>query len=320
MVQVMRISTDDMPERERVAYWCDGFARGALKTTCDPIIGHPFRQVGNIYLLENLGIAFGETNGFVSWRDKTQLADGNDDLVVCINLTGSSFLSQMGRELELKPGEAVMLTCGETHSHNLPGPVRGLTVRIPRRTLSDLIHDPESHVMERVPANTQALRLLIDYVGLLGKGHELASQELERSFGTHVHDLVALSLGADRHAVRLAGLRGLRAARLNAIKTDIINRIADPALSVVDIANRHHVTARYVQILFESEGQTFTEFVIDRRLARARQMLIDPRYRDRTISAIAFDVGFANLSYFNRLFRRRYHATPSELRETARGR
>ena len=46
-------------------------------------------------------------------------------------------------------------------------------------------------------------------------------------------------------------------------------------------------------------------------------MLVDARFRERTVSAIAFDVGFANLSYFNRRFRRRYGATPSEVREAA---
>jgi AraC-like DNA-binding protein len=35
------------------------------------------------------------------------------------------------------------------------------------------------------------------------------------------------------------------------------------------------------------------------------------------ISEIAFDVGFADLSHFNRAFRRRYGMTPSEVRITA---
>ena len=32
----------------------------------------------------------------------------------------------------------------------------------------------------------------------------------------------------------------------------------------------------------------------------------------------AFEVGFADLSYFNRTFRRRYNATPSDIRNNAR--
>jgi AraC-like DNA-binding protein len=33
-----------------------------------------------------------------------------------------------------------------------------------------------------------------------------------------------------------------------------------------------------------------------------------------SITAIAFDAGFGDLSYFNRTFRRRYGATPSDIR------
>jgi len=46
-------------------------------------------------------------------------------------------------------------------------------------------------------------------------------------------------------------------------------------------------------------------------------MLSDPRLGDRTIGSVAFDVGFGDLSYFNRAFRRRYDATPSEVRQSA---
>jgi AraC-like DNA-binding protein len=37
----------------------------------------------------------------------------------------------------------------------------------------------------------------------------------------------------------------------------------------------------------------------------------------RAISTIAFELGFNDLSYFNRTFRRRYSATPSEIRDGA---
>jgi AraC-like DNA-binding protein len=42
----------------------------------------------------------------------------------------------------------------------------------------------------------------------------------------------------------------------------------------------------------------------------------DPRCAGCTVSAIAFAAGFSDLSYFNRCFRRRYGASPTELRGT----
>jgi AraC-like DNA-binding protein len=52
------------------------------------------------------------------------------------------------------------------------------------------------------------------------------------------------------------------------------------------------------------------------RLARAYYLLTNPLHSRRLISKIAFELGFNNLSYFNRTFRRRYNATPSEIRDS----
>jgi AraC-like DNA-binding protein len=46
-------------------------------------------------------------------------------------------------------------------------------------------------------------------------------------------------------------------------------------------------------------------------------MLSDPRLADRKISEIAFAVGFGDLSYFNRAFRRHYVVTPSEVKQSS---
>ena len=71
---------------------------------------------------------------------------------------------------------------------------------------------------------------------------------------------------------------------------------------------------RYVQKLFASEGVTFSEYVLDRRLCAAHRLLKDSRLADRLIASVAFDCGLGDLSYFNRTFRRRYNATPTEVR------
>jgi AraC-like DNA-binding protein len=81
------------------------------------------------------------------------------------------------------------------------------------------------------------------------------------------------------------------------------------------VSTRSGVTVRYLHKLFESEGVTYSEFVLRERLARAYHNLRSPLHSRRAISTIAFDLGFNDLSYFNRAFRRRYNATPSEIRD-----
>jgi AraC-like DNA-binding protein len=107
-------------------------------------------------------------------------------------------------------------------------------------------------------------------------------------------------------------------ARLDAIKADIAEHLESCELSLGDVAGRQRVTPRYVQMLFERDGTTFSEYVLRQRLGRAYGMLTDPDYGRWTISAIAFEVGFGDLSYFNRAFRRRYVVPPSSVRAAVR--
>ena len=80
---------------------------------------------------------------------------------------------------------------------------------------------------------------------------------------------------------------------------------------------RQRVSPRYVQMLFEQEGTTFSQYVVGQRLVRAYRMLTSPLFADWSITSLAFDAGFGDLSYFNRAFRRCYGGTPSEIRADA---
>ena len=171
--------------------------------------------------------------------------------------------------------------------------------------------------MRVIPANVAPLRLLASYVAAIANMAESMSTEMSGVIAAHLHDLVVLSLGPTRDAVAAAA-GSLRAARLQVIKRDIAARLLeDPDLTVAAIAARHQVTPRYVHKLFERDGMTFTRFVLEQRLDHACRRLRNPQFSARSISSIAYDVGFGDLSYFNRVFRRRYGATPSDIRQLA---
>lgn len=112
-----------------------------------------------------------------------------------------------------------------------------------------------------------------------------------------------------------AGNGELRAARLNAIKSDILNNLGQHGLSIHGTASRHGVSVRYIHQLFHAEGTSFKHFVLQQRLAAVHRVLSDARSARRTISAIAFEMGFGNLPNFERAFKRHYRMKPSAIRE-----
>ena len=113
------------------------------------------------------------------------------------------------------------------------------------------------------------------------------------------------------------GRSDVRAARLAAILREIEIRSGDATLSAAAIARLHGITARYVHLLLEETGKSFTHHVLERRLEKAAALLRDPRWCNRKIADIAAEAGFTDLSYFNRTFRRHFGATPSDMREHA---
>jgi AraC-like DNA-binding protein len=135
---------------------------------------------------------------------------------------------------------------------------------------------------------------------------------------SHVYDLTAVVYGATPDAAKVARSWGVRAARLHAIKQDIAKNLDQADLSITTLAVRQCCTPRFVQRLFEAEGTTFTEYVLSQRLARAYRRLIDVRCDGEKISTVAYDCGFGDVSYFNRVFRRQYGAAPSDVRAQAR--
>jgi AraC-like DNA-binding protein len=129
---------------------------------------------------------------------------------------------------------------------------------------------------------------------------------------------VSLAVGTNKDATEFAAGRGLRAARLAAIKRWVLAHLGEPGLNVAAAAAASNVGVRYVQMLFESEGATFSGFVLAQRLTRARRHLANPGLARKTIASIALDCGFGDLSYFNRSFRAAYGQSPSDVRRRAR--
>jgi len=113
-------------------------------------------------------------------------------------------------------------------------------------------------------------------------------------------------------------LHSPQTVRLRAIKAMILENLADQSLSIDAVSARHDITTRYVNRLFERDTTTFSQFVLAERLKRARRMLIAPEFSGMTISSIAFEAGFGDISYFNRTFRRHFGETPSAVRQGAR--
>lgn len=310
-------STDDLPERDRFGLLNELFGDLFI---CDM---RPLDQSRPRPHIEGFGMELpggvvatvGRSAG-MRFERTPRHTGRTDDVVLSIGLAGRSGVSQRGEAFTVHPGEAYVNLGDE------PGTVTGfreerhagLSLVLPRRIFVATGLDPGTTLTRPVPRDNHALRMLIFYVRGLMAGSGRPDPELAVAMSSHICDLAALALGATGDAAERARRGGLREARLRAVKADIAAHIGLQRIRLDDVARRQGISPVYVRKLFAGEGTSFSAYCLARRLERAHRMLRSPRFATMTVSDIAYEAGFNDLSHFNRTFRRCYGTTPSEVR------
>lgn len=296
--------------------WREAFGRTFLRLDVKPR-GAFFSTDISLRAMPGLGLGSITTSACSLIRTQDLLTDGQDDIGLVALLRGrGQARNREGREVELHPGEAVFLRNGAQGAIDYTDDTQHLCFTIPQQALAPFISDLDAACMRTIDAHAGPLALLLRYAQIV-VADDGVTREAGAAIARHVHDLAAMVMtGSPDLAVALADRGARAAARLAAIKSEIISRLSDSTLSVTTVAAKFAITPRYVAKLFEQDGTSFTAFVLERRLSLARSFLNDPGCAGLSISTIALTCGFGDISYFNKCFRRHYGMTPSDVRHT----
>jgi len=269
-----------------------------------------------VRLLPGVSIARVTASSLQASRKAPQVADGNDDITFLIHPGGEGgWLSHLQEHdsLACTPGRARIVLNHQSGAVDFHGDrVNFLSIAFPRAQLAPLVSD-----LERLPKTLlppaeplqHLTRMALTLTAQPAAPNGITTTQLTRQLG----DLACLALGADRDTSRRAQKGGLREARLRAIKADINVHACTP-LSLKDVARRHSVSSSYIRALFNSEGTSFTDYLVEQRLQRAFNAITSGRAPVRSISDIAFRCGFNHLSWFYRAFKQRFGVTPGDAR------
>jgi AraC-like DNA-binding protein len=264
--------------------WREGICRGFCRLDVGPAeddtidCGNDFASLGSL----SLAIPRGSSARFARTRELVQ--DGCDDFVLISASRGQTRVTQKNQVIELSKGQMCLSEMNVEGTADLTSAGSFTTVRIPRRLLLQVSPYAESQ-LARTLAHDAPLRAMIDrYFALCNDLAAELDAPGQNAAAQHLVDLVGLLLGSSAEQEHL---------------------------TIEGIAHRNGISARQAQRLFARSGQTFSEFVLDQRLSRARRLLLSPSSGHRKISDVAYACGFSDLSYFNRTFKRRFGATPS---------
>ena len=313
------IFSENYSALDRETIWRELFGRSQMGMELQSLGSETMWLESAVCPLSEIAIGTARLRDVEMERTRELIAkDGFDDFAFSIVTGGTALINQRNRESRLAAGDATLTANTETGRLTFPGDVGFIGIQISSDRLLARVPNAYEAIAAPVRANCEPLRLLSSYVSEICHQPVVPDTQMQHLLASHVEDLVVLALGADRDSEAYEEQQGLKAARLAAFKAYIRRHLTRAELSVDFLAKAHGLSSRYIAKIFAADGTTFSDYVRGKRLDRARAMLTEPTFMSATISAIAYDVGFNDLSYFNRCFKRRFGMSPGEARQIAR--
>ncbi|GLI94265.1 helix-turn-helix transcriptional regulator [Methylocystis echinoides] len=314
---MMRLRTDDIPRRERMAFVHDFVARHVAGLQfCPAERDNISINLEAMMLPRELTIGRARYTPMHGARTRYLLQDGRQHYLLTVH-TEDHEISVGGKEpIKIAAGDVMLVNEGICTEFWLGKPTSVDVVSLNRQVLDTLVPRIGLEASYVLPFDADVLPLLRSYVRTLRRNPP-GSVKAAETASRHIYDLAAQML--DNQVRGGANWDGdsIAAARLKLVQQDILERLSDPALNIDAVAGRQRVTARYIQRLFEKSGTSFTDFVREHRLDLAFRILRNRTSAGKTIAAIAYDCGFSDVSSFNRAFRQRFDATPSDVKAAA---
>lgn len=305
--------TNVLPTNDRLPVFCEELSqRVALEVTARS--GEPFKGAINRLRVGALGVARINSSPASFLRNNQLLADGGDSLFAVLCLKGAMHSTQSKHMTQMGCRQGFICDSAELGGMVLDMHSEYWSVAIPRTCLAEGVRRVDGLGGHILSNRGGVLPLLNSYLNALDHLLQADPEGAGALFSTHIIDLISFAVGAEDEVLRIISRRGLRAARLNRLLNEMENNFDNPALTASLIGRRLGFSARYVHLLLEDTGLSFSEYILQRRLYRAAQMIQDPANDGIKIADVAYGVGFADISYFNRSFRRQYGDTPTGYR------
>jgi len=224
---------------------------------------------------------------------------------------------------EFKPGEIILLGSRLPHywrNHNsyyqqpLTGAAEAIIIRFnqdyagteflkipPMKPVFDLLNNARRGIHIRKP-HRDLQQKLIGFLTLDESQKTIALTDILLSIATQKSYDYLCSIGY-AHQYKSNDIE-----KIDAVYNYVLNNFkAD--LSLDDIALRCNMnTAAFCRYFKRKTGKTFVDFMNEIRLGNAAKLLLKG---DLTVAQVAFESGFNNPSYFNRLFKRLKGLTPT---------
>ena len=306
-------STADLAVHMRLDYWNGLHSRVIVPTVTDVTDIGCFAPCMTRAAVGGLWVAQMQSSASVVHHGREHVARTQEELFFLkIQLEGSARLSQDGREARLEVGDFSLMDSTRPYHMTFDAPNKMLVFGIPHTLLKRQLANPERLVGTSMAYGDNLNSILSDFAMRLWRQCELGVDRQSVNLASALLSLTAASYD------KLAEARATGSAHLEALRLRIIHHIerhlGDCELSPQSIAAMLATSSRYVHSIFTRGDETVSRYILRRRLEESARLLASSSHRSLSVSAIAFDYGFASCTNFGKVFREHYGMTPTEYR------
>ena len=226
---------------------------------------------------------------------------------------GEVTIFQAGSSFSLRPGEAALYYANAPYELRSLVKSRQFWIELPRRIFDGRFDGRRPPLLTNINLHRGLGRVAFEFCKTLAEEGANIDEDSREQLGEQFMDILALTLsgGPDRQA---CDEKSVQRARLKSVKAYIELNLTDPNLSLDLIAKHNGVSLRYLHQLFRLTDMSVSEWLRSRRLQKCYDLLTSRRNAHRSITEIAFSMGFSSSSHFSNLFRAQFHMRPSDVR------
>lgn len=298
---VGRVSTSGVAPAARLAFWNE-----VVSEAFDDIVVDARGGFDGAVAMRRIGsIEFARVESTAAQVRRLRPLNGPSGALFKIHLQERGCgVSRQGRhEAILHPGAFTLCDASQPYSLEFTGFNQMMVLRFPAEQLVARVDDPERYIGHAMDANLGANRVLTGFLRSVWENEDVGA-EFEEAIPGIILDMMAgtfkasndLCVDGDRLGERSKGIRAYIDAHLS-----------DPALRASSVAKATGVSSRSMQMIFAKSGMTVTEYIVMQRLKLAAARLMNGA---SNITELAYDLGFSDLTYFSKSFKRRFGVSP----------
>ncbi|HWK60160.1 MAG TPA: helix-turn-helix domain-containing protein [Eoetvoesiella sp.] len=303
-------STSRLRNKDPSSYWQDTISRTFVP--CVTTLPSNFRGAVSVSEVGAISCHHVAATRHRASRSAADIGSHHKDVVLLTLVTsGVERVVQDGREVVLRKGDFAFHDSTRPYSLYFDTEFSQVIYQIPRSLLRQRLGSFERYTAVKLSSDEQVGKLTSSFLLGLSRLDKRVDPLIGERLVDQTVDLLAMAFSSQRGPVD-ASRSSHRAALLYRAKLFIESRLRGTVASA-DVAELLGCSARYVNDLFADEGMSVGNYVLQRRLEKCRDDLVDNTTR-RRVSQIAYGWGFNSIAHFSRAFRARYGMSPTDYR------